>query len=131
MTSCSSRSSIMLSRSSFFFSSRRRHTRWPRDWSSDVCSSDLAQIGAQLGNRGLARAGTLPYFAQQVIFALNIGQLSLVVHTLQLYFQNGELVQQLAGGDGEQQVHEFSSLHNGSRRTARATSNRLWNRQGA
>src|SRR5439155_10092199 len=25
----------------FFFSSRRRHTRWPRDWSSDVCSSDL------------------------------------------------------------------------------------------
>src|SRR5439155_25781340 len=24
----------------FFFSSRRRHTRWPRDWSSDVCSSD-------------------------------------------------------------------------------------------
>src|SRR5437660_3018731 len=28
----------------FFFSSRRRHTRWPRDWSSDVCSSDL-EIG--------------------------------------------------------------------------------------
>src|SRR5690625_6287752 len=24
-----------------FFSSRRRHTSWPRDWSSDVCSSDL------------------------------------------------------------------------------------------
>src|SRR5207253_8554075 len=29
----------------FFFSSRRRHTRWPRDWSSDVCSSDLAGRG--------------------------------------------------------------------------------------
>src|SRR5207253_6390402 len=28
----------------FFFSSRRRHTRWPRDWSSDVCSSDLGHI---------------------------------------------------------------------------------------
>src|SRR5690625_5419956 len=27
----------------FFFSSRRRHTRWPRDWSSDVCSSDLVE----------------------------------------------------------------------------------------
>src|SRR2546429_8319969 len=26
----------------FFFSSRRRHTRCSRDWSSDVCSSDLA-----------------------------------------------------------------------------------------
>src|SRR5690625_5996144 len=25
----------------FFFSSRRRHPRWPPDWSSDVCSSDL------------------------------------------------------------------------------------------
>src|SRR5690606_40079644 len=27
----------------FFFSSRRRHTRFSRDWSSDVCSSDLEQ----------------------------------------------------------------------------------------
>src|SRR5439155_12805423 len=26
----------------FFFSSGRRHTSWPRDWSSDVCSSDLS-----------------------------------------------------------------------------------------
>src|SRR5437868_13319710 len=29
---------------SFFFSSRRRHTRSKRDWSSDVCSSDLCSI---------------------------------------------------------------------------------------
>src|SRR5690606_39936850 len=28
----------------FFFSSRRRHTRFSRDWSSDVCSSDLPQL---------------------------------------------------------------------------------------
>src|SRR2546421_3421810 len=28
----------------FFFSSRRRHTRSDRDWSSDVCSSDLIEI---------------------------------------------------------------------------------------
>src|SRR3712207_8969567 len=28
----------------FFFSSRRRHTRYWRDWSSDVCSSDLRLI---------------------------------------------------------------------------------------
>src|SRR3989449_11499675 len=28
----------------FFFSSRRRHTRCSRDWSSDVCSSDLAPL---------------------------------------------------------------------------------------
>src|SRR3712207_6881118 len=29
----------------FFFSSRRRHTRYWRDWSSDVCSSDLEGNG--------------------------------------------------------------------------------------
>src|SRR5437879_7106128 len=29
----------------FFFSSRRRHTRYIGDWSSDVCSSDLDAIG--------------------------------------------------------------------------------------
>src|SRR6266536_2816177 len=31
---------------SFFFSSRSRHTRSTRDWSSDVCSSDLDHVGA-------------------------------------------------------------------------------------
>src|SRR2546421_9250717 len=31
----------------FFFSSRRRHTRSDRDWSSDVCSSDLEQKKTQ------------------------------------------------------------------------------------
>src|SRR2546429_1738648 len=33
---------IRLKRLVFFFSSRRRHTRCSRDWSSDVCSSDLS-----------------------------------------------------------------------------------------
>src|SRR6266487_1393236 len=32
---------FMIFSSFFFFSSRRRHTRWTGDWSSDVCSSDL------------------------------------------------------------------------------------------
>src|SRR6266496_3910824 len=32
----------------FFFSSRRRHTRSLRDWSSDVCSSDLSTTTARL-----------------------------------------------------------------------------------
>src|SRR5256886_3193500 len=31
----------------FFFSSRRRHTRFDCDWSSDVCSSDLAAAGVR------------------------------------------------------------------------------------
>src|SRR6267143_5702029 len=49
----------------FFFSSRRRHTRWNCDWSSDVCSSDLppkrmpfqarrAALEEKLRERGLA-----------------------------------------------------------------------------
>src|SRR6266542_5723890 len=33
---------MLLHRCFFFFSSRRRHTRCYRDWSSDVCSSDLS-----------------------------------------------------------------------------------------
>src|SRR5215203_7006131 len=32
----------------FFFSSRRRHTRYWRDWSSDVCSSDLTIMIANI-----------------------------------------------------------------------------------
>src|SRR5699024_11984337 len=39
----------------FFFSSRRRHTRSKRDWSSDVCSSDL-QVTAAEANLRVARA---------------------------------------------------------------------------
>src|SRR4051794_41495053 len=36
----------------FFFSSRRRHTRWTGDWSSDVCSSDLAILSEDIGGQG-------------------------------------------------------------------------------
>src|SRR6266496_3780223 len=35
----------------FFFSSRRRHTRSLRDWSSDVCSSDLAEAAPRRRRR--------------------------------------------------------------------------------
>src|SRR5690606_40615263 len=46
----------------FFFSSRRRHTRFSRDWSSDVCSSDLAllsRIPSRL-HRYFLRVGPCP-----------------------------------------------------------------------
>src|SRR5437762_12328144 len=36
----------------FFFSSRRRHTRYIGDWSSDVCSSDLRSQGCCAGKHG-------------------------------------------------------------------------------
>src|SRR5260370_31244928 len=45
----------------FFFSSRRRHTRFKCDWSSDVCSSDLAHREGGRGDRGSERhKGTEP-----------------------------------------------------------------------
>src|SRR6266508_4727935 len=33
----------------FYLSSSSRHTRWPRDWSSDVCSSDLHRVAYGVG----------------------------------------------------------------------------------
>src|SRR5207237_4694830 len=38
----------------FFFSSRRRHTRFKCDWSSDVCSSDLGRVRTYRGGRLVA-----------------------------------------------------------------------------
>src|SRR5690606_40653835 len=50
----------------FFFSSRRRHTRFSRDWSSDVCSSDLGPaVGGRVGLRLLG---------QVVVVVLGLGQ---------------------------------------------------------
>src|SRR5690606_41633286 len=46
----------------FFFSSRRRHTRFSRDWSSDVCSSDLGArrwIGLGIINLQIAEVAKL------------------------------------------------------------------------
>src|SRR6266699_5720477 len=67
----------------FFFSSRRRHTRCGRDWSSDVCSSDLAlrRAAAHARSAGLAvHAGhgltyqnVQPVAATPEIEELNIG----------------------------------------------------------
>src|SRR5690606_40976479 len=45
----------------FFFSSRRRHTRFSRDWSSDVCSSDLCR-NARKPNKKIA--GPFNYFIE-------------------------------------------------------------------
>ena len=50
----------------FFFSSRRRHTRLRRDWSSDVCSSDLlihtfGKYSGELKNGLLHGQGTYTY----------------------------------------------------------------------
>src|SRR5699024_12062224 len=52
----------------FFFSSRRRHTRSKRDWSSDVCSSDLARIavaeGIEYSRRGLSLSPVRGFYSR-------------------------------------------------------------------
>src|SRR5207247_7978658 len=50
---CALSSSVLLTYLNvFFFSSRRRHTRSTRDWSSDVCSSDLIAIEYKVYREG-------------------------------------------------------------------------------
>src|SRR5690606_41022885 len=64
----------------FFFSSRRRHTRFSRDWSSDVCSSDLFTRTLHLGAgtvAGFLHAGDLR--AQQLLAQLDLVGMVLVV----------------------------------------------------
>src|SRR3712207_484163 len=58
----------------FFFSSRRRHTRYWRDWSSDVCSSDLRLRSSPTGDAelpvgGAASGGGAPPQATTVLVA--------------------------------------------------------------
>src|SRR3990167_9556553 len=48
---------FMLFRFCFFFSSRRRHTRFDCDWSSDVCSSDLFVVEGRILVRRLLESG--------------------------------------------------------------------------
>src|SRR5947209_9517935 len=61
-----------------FFSSRRRHTRYWRDWSSDVCSSDLLFEDAQGGARVVRRDRLKPRPFQRK--RQQVDQLAIVVN---------------------------------------------------
>src|SRR5207253_4220470 len=61
------------------FSSRRRHTRWPRDWSSDVCSSDLGhhELAERTGARiylGEGSGAIFPHTAVKDGNSIRFGQ---------------------------------------------------------
>src|SRR5207253_4184531 len=53
----------------FFFSSRRRHTSGPRDWSSDVCSSDLGELQQLRVRPGPERTRVLQLFSPLPLWA--------------------------------------------------------------
>src|SRR5690606_39450073 len=66
----------------FCFSSRGRHTRFSRDWSSDVCSSDLVEVGqipaATVESGGVADlAGLLDHVVEVVAHAAEAGEVGL------------------------------------------------------
>src|SRR4051812_49453016 len=69
----------------FFFSSRRRHTRLTCDWSSDVCSSDLAGAGHSGGVRSWLGAGAteegapVTHRGAQLLPMLTAGALALLL----------------------------------------------------
>src|SRR6266849_10133359 len=70
----------------FFFSSRRRHTRSTRDWSSDVCSSDLQELlvnGSQVtGVRGRAAGGPTVNETARIVIGAD-GMRSIIARSVQ------------------------------------------------
>src|SRR5207302_5327473 len=75
-----------------FFSSRRRHTRFSRDWSSDVCSSDLiARLGkVKYLSESLATYRYLPESASQScdprrVYRFRVKVRDLMLHYLEKY----------------------------------------------
>src|SRR5690606_32318477 len=53
----------------FFFSSRRRHTRFSRDWSSDVCSSDLYRDSRKLDRQETGPPTPRPALGNRAVLA--------------------------------------------------------------
>src|SRR5206468_8996358 len=68
----------------FFFSSRRRHTRSDRDWSSDVCSSDLVQwMHGEVGERGMLPLAEAEAVVRSLSLAMH-GERHMLVPLLEL-----------------------------------------------
>src|SRR2546421_8102287 len=85
----------------FFFSSRRRHTRSDRDWSSDVCSSDLTAA------RILAEIDRLDAIARAFSRFASPQAEQLPLEPVDLYAVAREVVRLYTlGGSGERRVGE-------------------------
>src|SRR5690606_40661556 len=74
-----------------FFSSRRRHTRFSRDWSSDVCSSDLGQGRQVIRNLHVGGGGI-----HGIMPGNHLQHVGGVLHTLR---QRSDLIQRRGKGD--------------------------------
>src|SRR5690606_24107783 len=121
----------------FFFSSRRRHTRFSRDWSSDVCSSDLDLLAAlrhhdvmilaadwQAGNVQAALAYHLGLDAE---LAVNDDRAALVTLEAQLHAYRTGMVDHLLGQSRQRLKRQFAFEY-GSAIGQLAWINVRWNR---
>src|SRR2546430_12542855 len=91
---------LCLSSFLFFFSSRRRHTRFDCDWSSDVCSSDLADNGV---------GGTVQASTGARIINLSLGGPRSEEHTSELQSQSNLVCRLLLEKKKKKQTSEFST----------------------
>ena len=66
----------------FFFSSRRRHTRLVRDWSSDVCSSDLIYPKANLAEINKVLEETTESLVRNLYIPLTLTNLLITIQEL-------------------------------------------------
>src|SRR5439155_491726 len=100
----------------FFFSSRRRHTRWPRDWSSDVCSSDLLATTSVFTNGHVAMwtilsVGLFNSIMFPCIFTMGIDELGPLTGDgsgiLNMAIVGGAVIPWLVGKVGDLLNHRF------------------------
>src|SRR2546430_8475402 len=77
----------------FFFSSRRRHTRFDCDWSSDVCSSDLDSAPADVPSAAPAVDRAVPQlpapiWAPAIVYGIFFGGIGAAFPYLPVYYRS-------------------------------------------
>src|SRR2546421_1506327 len=85
----------------FFFSSRRRHTRSDRDWSSDVCSSDLTHQALENVKAVLAAAASsLDRVVKCTVFLVDIRDYGKMNEVYASYFPKDPPARSTVAGSG-------------------------------
>src|SRR6266550_8284138 len=97
----------------FFFSSRRRHTRCSRDWSSDVCSSDLVPPPKLEGEEELLLTGSeaiahaLRLADVDIVAAYPIRPYDAVMQAVAMMIANGQMDCEYNVAEGEHSQFEI------------------------
>src|SRR5690606_39594444 len=91
----------------FFFSSRRRHTRFSRDWSSDVCSSDLLNKSKKIGSMkeyerfygfgAPITVNSVDIGIDNNVLSADITQQYMLYEALRMFFENGRSEERRVG----------------------------------